>query len=242
MSRPASKAGAGPFRAARSSCCRRRSISIPVSRAGSPSASSASTPQRSSTRSSSKCRRARHARRPVPDDVRRNGRAHRPGRARRAAGRPAAAGPEQPGRSAAGLRQYSPGRLAGLCRRGLQCATRHHGQVRLRCAQAFRVSLPGDHLDGALDGEFVTQIRFNGINQGSGTKHSWLVRPFLKLPIIFNVRIEAPFRKLLGIYANLNDPTELIRQEVEKQRAAKANSALAVQPADSDNKTEGNVK
>ncbi len=97
-------------------------------------------------------------------------------------------------------------------------------------------------LDGALDGEFVTQIKLNGINQGVDTKHSWLVRPFLKLPIIFNIRIEAPFRKLLGDYRRLSDPSELFRQELEKLRADRAKSALAVQPADSENKTEGNRK
>lgn len=97
-------------------------------------------------------------------------------------------------------------------------------------------------LDGALDGEFVTQIKLNGINQGADTKHSWLVRPFLKLPIIFNIRIEAPFRKLLGDYRRLSDPNELFRQELEKLRADKTKSGLAVQPADSENKTEGNAK
>jgi hypothetical protein len=97
-------------------------------------------------------------------------------------------------------------------------------------------------LDGALDGEFVTQIKLNGINQGADTKHSWLVRPFLKLPIIFNIRIEAPFRKLLSDYRRLSDPNELFRQELEKLRADKVKSALAVQPADSENKTEGNRK
>jgi hypothetical protein len=97
-------------------------------------------------------------------------------------------------------------------------------------------------LDGALDGEFVTQIKLNGINQGADTKHSWLLRPFLKLPIVFNIRIEAPFRKLLGVYTDLNDPTGLIRRTIQNERAAKANGTLAVQPADSENKTEGNRK
>ncbi|MBO9575451.1 MAG: YdbH domain-containing protein [Sphingobium sp.] len=97
-------------------------------------------------------------------------------------------------------------------------------------------------LDGALDGEFVTQIRINGINQGSEEgRHSWLVRPFLKLPMIFNVRIEAPFRRLLGIYSTLNDPSDVIRDEISKQRA-KTNSPLAVQPADSEKSPEGNTK
>ncbi len=95
-------------------------------------------------------------------------------------------------------------------------------------------------LDGALDGEFVTQIKINGVNQGEDTKHSWLVRPFLKLPIVFNIRIEAPFRKLLGVYTDLNDPTDLIRRTIQEEKAARANGALAVQPTDSENSGEGN--
>ncbi|MBO9579911.1 MAG: YdbH domain-containing protein [Sphingobium sp.] len=97
-------------------------------------------------------------------------------------------------------------------------------------------------LDGALDGEFVTQIKLNGINQGEDTKHSWLLRPFLKLPIVFNIRIEAPFRKLLGVYTDLSDPTDLIRRKIQEEKAAKANDPLVVQPADSENSTEGNRK
>jgi len=97
-------------------------------------------------------------------------------------------------------------------------------------------------LDGALDGEFVTQIKLNGINQGEDTKHSWLVRPFLKLPIVFNIRIEAPFRKLLGVYTDLSDPTDLIRRKIQEEKAAKANDSLAVQAADSENSAEGNRK
>ncbi len=55
---------------------------------------------------------------------------------------PAAAGPLPPERICAGLRQCAAGRLGGLYRRRLECAARHDGQVRLRCAQALRVSLP----------------------------------------------------------------------------------------------------
>ncbi|MBO9669486.1 MAG: YdbH domain-containing protein [Sphingobium sp.] len=97
-------------------------------------------------------------------------------------------------------------------------------------------------LDGALDGEFVTQIKLSGVNQGEDTKHSWLVRPFLKLPIVFNIRIEAPFRKLLGVYTDLSDPTDLIRRKIQEEKAARANDSLAVQPADSEKSAEGNRK
>lgn len=98
-------------------------------------------------------------------------------------------------------------------------------------------------LDGALDGEFVTQIRLNGINQSADAKHSWLVRPFLKLPIIFNLRIEAPFRELLGAYTNIYTANaEQFSKLIENEKAKRANDALAVQPAESENKTEGNVK
>lgn len=102
-------------------------------------------------------------------------------------------------------------------------------------------------LDGALDGEFVTQVAINGINEGTPeARKSFLARPFLGLPFIFNVRIEAPFRGLLNSAASLADPTQLIRASlgpqfapVDESGSASKNgpaqeNGLAVQPPDSD--------
>lgn len=100
-------------------------------------------------------------------------------------------------------------------------------------------------LDGALDGEFVTQVRVNGINQGTEeARKSFLARPFLGLPFIFNVRIEAPFRGLLNTAAGFADPGVLIRNHLGEQYApvGSGNGPLAVQPPDSDKKLEGDRK
>lgn len=96
-------------------------------------------------------------------------------------------------------------------------------------------------LDGALDGEFVTRLSINGINQGTDeARKSFLARPFLGLPFLFNVRIEAPFRGLLSTAAGLADPTVAIRNSLGDQIGDHATPArtdgLAVQPPDSEKK------
>ncbi|MCW2394338.1 MULTISPECIES: YdbH domain-containing protein [unclassified Sphingobium] len=104
-------------------------------------------------------------------------------------------------------------------------------------------------LDGAIDGEFVTQVSINGVNQGTEeTRRSFLARPFLGLPFLFNVRIEAPFRGLLNTATGLADPTKLINGSLGDQfvpvgsGASTRGSGVAVQPADSDKRIEGDKK
>lgn len=90
-------------------------------------------------------------------------------------------------------------------------------------------------LDGAIDGEFVTQLAINGVNQGAGdTGQSAMSRQFLGLPFLFNVRITAPFRGLINTYQSFADPSTLIRNSMGAQFQSVLNNGLAVQPADSD--------
>lgn len=70
-------------------------------------------------------------------------------------------------------------------------------------------------LNGPLDGEMVTQVRFTGTNQGTvEIAKSGLARQFLGLPFIFNIRITAPFRGLLNTARSFTDPALLIRQNL----------------------------
>jgi hypothetical protein len=102
-------------------------------------------------------------------------------------------------------------------------------------------------MDGALDGEFVTRVAINGVNQGTpAAASSMFARPFLGLPFLFNVRVEAPFRGLLNTAQSFIDPSNLVRESLGAQyqtvldagaggaagRAAKP--GLAVQPQESD--------
>ena len=94
-------------------------------------------------------------------------------------------------------------------------------------------------MDGALDGEMVTNVVFNGVNRGKlGDAPSGISRSFIGLPFIFNVRISAPFRGLMGTAQSFIDPSQLIQNSIgdqvqgEMRTGAKQN--LAVQPVESD--------
>jgi hypothetical protein len=95
-------------------------------------------------------------------------------------------------------------------------------------------------LDGSLDDEFVTRVTVSGVNQGTdAARKSFLTRPFVGLPFLFNVKIEAPFRGLMSSAAAYADPSALVRDEVDRQMKAADKTPLAVQPRDSDKTIEG---
>ncbi|CAN5169778.1 hypothetical protein BH10PSE12_BH10PSE12_25360 [soil metagenome] len=90
-------------------------------------------------------------------------------------------------------------------------------------------------MDGALDGELVTNVVFNGVNRGklSDAPES-LARSFIGLPFIFNIRVEAPFRGLLGTAQSFIDPSGLVRNSLGDDYQQKLQQGLAVQPAASE--------
>lgn len=102
-------------------------------------------------------------------------------------------------------------------------------------------------MDGALDGEMVTNVVFNGINRGQiGGAPAGLARNFTGLPFIFNVRIAAPFRGLLGTAQSFVDPSQLIQNsigdQVQEKIRAQTQQGLAVQPVESDTVSNGEPK
>jgi translocation and assembly module TamB len=60
-------------------------------------------------------------------------------------------------------------------------------------------------VDGNIGGEVVTEVRFRGLQQGSGAKRNYITKQLAKLPIEFNVRIEAEFLSLIGSLRALYD-------------------------------------
>ena len=60
-------------------------------------------------------------------------------------------------------------------------------------------------LDGSLEGEIVTRIKFDGVKQGAGAKRNFATRQFANLPIQFNINIRAPFFQLIGTFRSLYD-------------------------------------
>lgn len=90
-------------------------------------------------------------------------------------------------------------------------------------------------MDGALDGEMVTNVVFNGVNRGQiGGAPAGLARNFTGLPFIFNVRIAAPFRGLLGTAQSFIDPTTLIQSKLGDEMQNKMRQGVAVKPVESE--------
>jgi translocation and assembly module TamB len=60
-------------------------------------------------------------------------------------------------------------------------------------------------VDGNIGGEVVTEVRFRGLQQGTLAKRNYITKQLAKLPIQFNVRIEAEFLSLIGNLRGLYD-------------------------------------
>ncbi len=61
-------------------------------------------------------------------------------------------------------------------------------------------------MDGALEGEIVTRVRFDGVKQGAGAKRNFITQRFANLPIQFNVNLRAPFYQLITSFKAMYDP------------------------------------
>lgn len=60
-------------------------------------------------------------------------------------------------------------------------------------------------INGKIDGDIVTNMRFEGVRQGPGAKQNFITRQLGKLPIRFNVNIRAPFYQLVTSFKSLYD-------------------------------------
>ena len=79
-------------------------------------------------------------------------------------------------------------------------------------------------LNGNLDGEMVTEIRFGGI----GAKRNFLVDQVAKIPLIFNIRVEGPFRGLIFSAKSFYDPSVLVEQNLSQLLQAQRDAEAAV--------------
>jgi hypothetical protein len=62
-------------------------------------------------------------------------------------------------------------------------------------------------MNGALDGEIVTRVQFDGVKQGAGASHNFITERFARLPLQFNVNIRAPFYQVISSVKAMYDPT-----------------------------------
>ncbi len=61
-------------------------------------------------------------------------------------------------------------------------------------------------MDGALEGNIVTRVRFDGVKQGEGARRNFITRRFANLPLQFNVNVRAPFYQLITSFKAMYDP------------------------------------
>lgn len=61
-------------------------------------------------------------------------------------------------------------------------------------------------IEGDLEGEIVTNVRFGGVKQGAGTRKNFITRQIADLPIQFNINIRAPFYQLITSVKAMYDP------------------------------------
>lgn len=67
-------------------------------------------------------------------------------------------------------------------------------------------------VNGKLDGEIITDVAFDGLQQGSLAKQNFITKQLAKIPIQFNVRIEAQFLQLIGSLRGLYDADYALQQ------------------------------
>ncbi|CAN5466586.1 YdbH domain-containing protein [soil metagenome] len=112
------------------------------------------------------------------------------------------------------------------------------GNVAFQALKALRYRSLDIVMNGPLAGAMVTEVRFAGISQGEGTSHNFLIKRLTKLPFVFNVRIQAPFRGLIDSARSFYDPSRLIQRNLpallRAQQKAATPAARPIQPTESE--------
>ena len=62
-------------------------------------------------------------------------------------------------------------------------------------------------MDGALTGELVTSVQFDGVRQGDDAERNFITRRLARLPIRFVVNVRAPFYSMMSSLRSLYDPS-----------------------------------
>jgi hypothetical protein len=85
------------------------------------------------------------------------------------------------------------------------------GKLAFDALKAIRYSALDISLDGRLDGEMVSQVRFTGVREATPDQ-SLTTRLIRNLPFRFNISVRAPFRGLVGSARAYIDPRLLLSQ------------------------------
>lgn len=64
-------------------------------------------------------------------------------------------------------------------------------------------------MDGPLEGDIVTRVRFHGVKQGAGARRNFITQRFANLPIRFDINVRAPFYQLISSFKSFYDPSSV---------------------------------
>ena len=104
------------------------------------------------------------------------------------------------------------------------------GKLAFDALKAIRYSSLDISLDGRLDGEMVSRVRFTGVREAT-PEQSLITRLIRNLPFRFNIQIRAPFRGLVGSARAYMDPRLLLNQAQPPLPSPPANSATRAEPS-----------
>ena len=94
-------------------------------------------------------------------------------------------------------------------------------------------------LEGAIDGDVITRIKFAGVNQAplNGVRAKLpipiKVTGLTNIPFIFNVTITAKFRQLFEMARSFNDPSVIINRMLPQLEPVAKETPKPVQPPES---------
>lgn len=86
-------------------------------------------------------------------------------------------------------------------------------------------------MDGDIAGEIITQVKFDGLQQGDDASRNFITKQLARIPIQFNVRIQAPFMQLMSSAKSYYEPEILVGQNLPallRAQEARAKAAVTV--------------
>ncbi len=113
------------------------------------------------------------------------------------------------------------------------------GRFAFDALKSIKYSRLSVDLEGAIDGDVITRIKFAGVNQApiQGVRASFpipiKVTGLNNIPFIFNVTITAKFRQLFEMARSFNDPSVLINRMIPQLEPVPKEEKKPVQPLES---------
>lgn len=90
-------------------------------------------------------------------------------------------------------------------------------------------------MDGDIAGEIITEVKFAGLQQGEDASRNFITRQLARIPLEFNVRIQAPFMQLMSSAKSYYEPEILVGQNLPALlRAQEARAKAAVKILEDD--------